>query len=110
MSTSSAFALALAIGSGVAAPARAQTGHATAMTILTGRADPRDGAVHTVVPAYENLWVTARDLAIDGVTDTRVVVAGWAMVAGGDLVDGDRFTGDLDLAFAEGKLFDRRLA
>src|SRR5215831_1888762 len=114
MSRNDALAAALALGlpaqAVLPALAAAQTVDATAVTSLTGRSDPRDGTVHTIVPAYENIWIAARDLAVDGVADTRVIVAGWAMVDGGDPAGGDRFTGDLDLAFVEGKIFDRRVS
>src|SRR5215470_5486223 len=90
--------------------AGAQTVDATALTLLSGRQDPRDGAVHTVVPAYEDIWLSARDLDIPGVDGTRIVVSGWGMLAGGDLIDGgDDVTGDLDVGYVEGKVFDRRL-
>src|ERR1044071_8667690 len=102
----------LVLGLAVVWPAVAagQTVDATALTLLSGRQDPRDGEVHTVVPAYEDIWLTARDLDIPGVDGTRIVVSGWGMVAGGDLIDGsDNVTGDLDVGYIEGKVFDRRL-
>lgn len=108
MHTTSAIAAAFVIG--LPAVAGAQTVEATAMTLLAGRQDPRDGTVHTVVPAYEDIWISARDLEIPGVVATKIIVSGWGMVAGGDLIDGsDNVTGDLDLAFFEGKLLGRHL-
>ncbi len=78
----------------VPALARGQTVDATAQTLLTGRQDPRDGTVHTVAPAYEDVYLSARDLQIPGIEATRVLV---------------NATGDLDIAFIEGKLFQRHL-
>jgi hypothetical protein len=111
MSRTSALAAALAAALAVSLPALApaQTIDATAMTLLAGRQDPRDGTVHTVVPAYEDVWISARDLGIPGVDAAQIVVSGWGMVAGGDPIDGDNLAGDLDLAFIEGKLFGRHL-
>lgn len=109
MSRTSVLAAALVLG--LPAVSAGQTVDATAMTLLSGRQDPRDGEVHTVVPAYEDIWLTARDLDIPGVQAARIVVSGWGMVAGGDLIDGsDNVTGDLDVGYFEGKLFDRQLA
>ena len=42
-----------------ASVARADTVDATATTLLTGRQDPRDGTVHTVVPLYQSLTLSA---------------------------------------------------
>src|SRR5262249_20755741 len=74
-----------------------------------GRQDPRDGTVHTVVPAYESISIVATGLDVSGVEGTRVLISGWGMLAAGEPRD-DRATGDLDLAFIEGRLLDRRLA
>jgi hypothetical protein len=101
--------LAAALVAGVPALAHGQTVDASSTTLLLGRQDPRDGVVHTVVPAYEEIWLSARDLDIPGVDGTRIVVSAWGMVAGGDTMDGRNVTGDVDVAFIEGKLFDRHL-
>lgn len=100
---------ALALG-GLPALASAQTVDATALTLLSGRQDPRDGVVHTVVPAYEQIWLSARDLTVPGVEDLRIVVQGWGMLSSGETMKGEDFTGDLDIAYVEGKLLDRQLA
>src|SRR5215468_8264303 len=97
-------AIAAALVVALPAGAAAQTVDATALTLLSGRQDPRDGEVHTVVPAYEDIWLSARDLDVPGVDGVRIVVSGWGMVAGGDNV-----TGDLDVGYIEGKVFGRRL-
>jgi hypothetical protein len=105
-----AAALVVLLFVGLPALAQGQTVDATALTLLSGRQDPRDGEVHTIVPAYEEIWISARDLDIPGVEGTRIVVSGWGMVAGGDTIDDRNVTGDVDVAFIEGRLFDRHLA
>ncbi|MGZ3235685.1 MAG: hypothetical protein ACXU7O_13400, partial [Croceibacterium sp.] len=50
---SSLGALALVVLCG--GPAAGETIDATAMTLLSGHADPRDGKIYTVVPAYQSL-------------------------------------------------------
>jgi hypothetical protein len=107
MCRSKAILAALVIG--LPALAHGQTVDATAMTLLAGRQDPRDGVVHTVVPAYEEIYLSARDLSIPGVQGARIIVSGWGMVVGGDPMDGDNLTGDVDVAYVEGTLLDRHL-
>ncbi|HKA87023.1 MAG TPA: hypothetical protein VKE22_05120 [Haliangiales bacterium] len=102
-------AIVAAVGVGLPVLVHGQTVDATALTLLAGRQDPRDGTVHTVVPAYEEIWLSARDVDIPGVHGTRIVVSGWGMVAGGTTLDDRNVTGDVDVAFIEGKLFDRHL-
>ena len=57
-----------------AARVHGETVDATATTLLSGRADVRDGHTYTVVPAYEQLSVLASDLKVPYLDD----------VAGGD--------------------------
>jgi hypothetical protein len=92
-----------------AARAAAETVDATATTLLAGRQDARDGTVHTVVPAYEDISLAVSDLKIPGVTEGRILVSAWGGVIAGDPIDGDHVTGDVDVAFIEGKLFERHL-
>src|SRR5581483_494678 len=89
--------------------ARAEIVDATSTTIMSGRQDPRDGVVHTVVPAFELVSLRATDLRLHGVDDMNVVIAGWGELAFGDPADGRHAIGDLDLAFVEGRLWRRRL-
>ena len=96
----------------VAAPARghAQVIDAVSTTLVDGRADPRDGVVHTAVPAYELVAVRATDLRVPGVEDMAVVMSGWGALELGEREQGDRATGDLDVAFVEGRLLHRRVS
>jgi hypothetical protein len=90
--------------------ARAETVDATSTTLLSGRADPRDGVVHTAVPAYELLTLRATDLRLPGVDDVLIVMSGWGAIELADRDEGRRGLGDLDIAFVEGKLWRRRVA
>jgi hypothetical protein len=89
--------------------ARAEVVDATSTTLVSGRADPRDGVVHTAVPVFELVSVRASDLRVPGVDDMIVVMSGWGAVALADPIENKRGLGDLDVAFAEGKLLHRRL-
>lgn len=89
-----------------AAPARADVLDVTVSTLLQGRADPRDGQVHTIVPVYESVsaLLTVRRPYTDGI---RVVFSGW----GGLILDipkDQRWDGDVDLGYVEGAFQRRR--
>ena len=90
--------------------ARAETIDATSTTIMSGRQDPRDGVVHTVVPAFELVSLRATDLRLHGVDDMAVVISGWGELTFGDPADGRHVIGDVDLAFVEGRVWRRRVA
>ena len=89
--------------------AHAEIVDATSTTLVSGRADPRDGVVHTAVPVFELVSVRASDLRVPGVDDMIVVLSGWGAVALADPIENKRGIGDLDVAFAEGKLLHRRI-
>src|SRR4051812_13295140 len=89
--------------------ADAQTVDGTLTTLLAGRQDPRDGKIYTVVPVYQSLSLFVEDLRLGRVDDLRLVVSGWGEVAFGDPRE-NAATGDLDVAFVEGRLLDRRLS
>ena len=93
-----------------AVASRAEIVDASATTLLSGRQDPRDGVVHTAVPAFELVAVRATELRLPGVDDLSVVMSGWGELALADREEGKRGLGDLDIAFAEGKLLHRRIA
>jgi hypothetical protein len=95
----------LAAGTG----ARAEVVDATSTTVLSGRADPRDGVVRTSVPVVELVTLRATDLRIPGFDDVVVVMAGWGELELADRGEGGRGLGDLDVAFAEGTLLRRRI-
>src|SRR4051794_9803090 len=105
----SAFGLALLLAALFARGVRSETVDATFTTLVAGRQDPRDGNLYSSVPVFENVSLMVSDVRLRHVDDLRVVVAGWGEVTLGaaPLLEGG--TGDLDLGFVEGKLFDRRL-
>lgn len=94
----------------LATRARAEVLDATSTTLIDGRANPRDGVVHTAVPAFELVSVRATGLRVPGVEDLNVVLSGWGAVELGARDDGDRGLGNLDIAFAEGKLLRGHVA
>jgi hypothetical protein len=93
----------------VAAPASAQVVEGSLTTILSGRADPRDGNIYTVLPLYEGLRLTVRDLSVSHIDDLRLEVSGWLGGFLGQPFGGQRFSGDLDVAYLEGKLLRRHI-
>jgi hypothetical protein len=101
--------LLVAVGLFVARPAAAQTVDATATSLISGRQDPRDGAVHTVVPFYESLSILASDLKNPMVQDTKVVLSAWGSLVAADQPTGNDATGDVDLAYVEGTVAHKRL-
>jgi hypothetical protein len=100
---------AVAVLLALASPARGETVDATLTTLVAGRQDPRDGNLYSSVPVIQNVALSLGDVHLRHVDDLRLVVAGWGELS--FLVTDSRLgaTGDLDLGFVEGKLFDRRL-
>jgi hypothetical protein len=93
----------------LATPAMALTLTTTASTIVGGRADPRDGTLHTVQPFLEMVTLRAFDFQNPRIVDAEVVLAGWGELVGGAPRDGKDHLGDLDLAYGEGSILRRRL-
>ena len=93
----------------MSAPAAAQTVDATATSLISGRQDPRDGSVHTVVPFYESLSILASDLKNPLVQDTKLVLSAWGSLTAAEQPTGNDATGDVDLAYVEGTLLHKRL-
>lgn len=93
----------------IATPVRADIVEGSVTTILTGRADPRDGNVYSVLPVYEGLRLTVRDVALPHVDDLRLEVSGWLGGVVGDPYGGQRAGGDVDIAYLEGKLARRHI-
>ncbi len=105
---SSAAAL-LALGLLASPPAQAAVVEGAISTIMSGRADPRDGNVYTVLPLYQGLRLTLSDLQVPYVDDIRLEVSGWLGGFLGEPIGGQRFAGDLDVAYLEGKLGRRHV-
>jgi hypothetical protein len=83
---------------------------ASVQTLIAGKSDPRDGKIYSVVPVYETVNLMATQLKLKYVDDFKLVLSGWGLLTpwgdAGPLPFGDRYSGDIDLAFAEGKLFN----
>ena len=99
----------LALALLVCGPAEAQVVEGSISTILSGRADPRDGNIYTVLPLYEGLRLTVRDVNVAHVDDLRLEISGWLGGFLGDPIGGQRFAGDLDVAYLEAKLLRRHV-
>lgn len=102
---------ALALGSWLLAqPARGDTIDFEATTLLAGRADPRDGQLHTVVPMLEQVSGRASAIKNPWLCDLEVVLQMWGEIDPGDPRD-DRFSsGDVDLGYAAATLARGRVA
>jgi hypothetical protein len=84
--------------------AAADTLEVTATTLLAGRADPRDGTLHTVVPALELVTLEASEIRNPYLESLRVVLSGWGGAELGEPARGQRMVGDLDLLYVDGGL------
>jgi hypothetical protein len=111
------FAAALALAA--SATARADVIEASATTVVTAGQQVRGalaGAtpeLDTVVPVYELISVTAREVKNPVLENMEIAVAGWASY---DLADvrwnagtTEQFTGDLTTGYVRGQLFKRAL-
>ncbi len=85
-------------------------------TILSGRVDARDGQSYRLVPAYELLTMTARDVQNPVAEDLQLVVSAWGELDMGKYLrwdnrdlKGSRLGGDLDVAYVQGDLLKRSL-
>jgi hypothetical protein len=93
----------------LAIDARGQTIDATITTLVAGRQDPRDGNLYSSVPVIQSVTLDVADVRLRHVQDLRLVVSGWGELTLGAAPALEGATGDLDVGFVEGKLFDRRL-
>src|SRR5262245_47036486 len=88
--------------------ARAGRLDAAAGVLGTGRADPRDGQLHSMVPVYQTVSLLWREIRNPYFQDLKLVLTGWGEVTLGDPRN-ERGTGDLDAAFVEGGLLKHRI-
>jgi hypothetical protein len=111
----------LVVLSALLAPAavRGDTVEVTSTTLLTVGQQTRGGAAGvspdlvTVAPAFEILSITASEVTNPLVEDLRIVVSTWGSVELADLrwdngTTGE-ITGDVQLLYAQGRLWDRRV-
>ena len=89
--------------------AHGQEVDARLMTLLSGHADPRDGHVYSVVPAYQSITLSASELTVPFLDDVRLMASGWGEVVLGDPAPGTSPSADLDLGFIEARTWKRRV-
>lgn len=89
------------------AVASAERLDAAATTVLTGRPDPRNGDVHTVVSVLQLLELEARDLKGPLAQPLSVTFSGWGGGELGEPARGQRAVGDIDLLYVRGVVADR---
>jgi hypothetical protein len=109
------FAAALALAA--AATTRADVVEATASTVVTagqqlrGALSGQTPELDNVIPVYELVTVTARDVRNPLFQNLELVVSGWGSYDLGEVRwssgTSDNFTGDLTTAYARGQLFNR---
>ena len=89
------------------ASARADSVEFNVSTLLAGRADPRDGEIHTVVPVYQSLGVlaTIKRPYFDSI---NIVMSGWGSVQL-DIGRDQYWSGDIDLGYIDGSFAKKRL-
>jgi hypothetical protein len=92
-----------------AAPATGTTLSTSATTLVAGRADPRDGNLHTVVPFLELVTLRAYDFGSPALANAEIVLSGWGALVAGEPRDGKNGLGDLDLAYGEGAILNKHL-
>ena len=104
------------LGLCVGLPAYADNIDASATALTQGRQDPRDGQIHTVVPALALVSVRATDIQNPVVEDLSVVLSGWGgyqfgepLGNMGEPVGRPVPWGDLDVAYIQGSEFDHHL-
>lgn len=89
--------------------ARAGVVEGSLSVTLSGRADPRDGNVYSVVPVYAGLHLSVRELSLPHVDDLRLEVNGWLGGLFGEPVGGQRWNGDIDAFFIEARFARRHI-
>jgi len=101
--------VAIAVGLAPAAggQAEASTVEVSSTTLLAVRPDVRLGEVRSAVPIVELVGLSAQGFEVPAVDDLKLRVSGWGRV---DAVEGRDLAGDLEFAFLQGRLFDRRLS
>lgn len=94
---------ALAVGQAEAADVNVYTN-----TLVGGRPDVVDGQVKTVVPLLQLVGLRARNIEVKGFDDFGVSVDAWGGAAFPNAA-ADVLSGDVNLAFVEGRLLKKRL-
>lgn len=90
-------------------PASGATVDATSTTLLIARPELRAGEVRTGAPLVQQVGLTARGLEASWADDVRLHVVAWGRLNATALGEHGGLGGDVDLAFAQGRLLQRRL-
>jgi hypothetical protein len=105
-----------AILSSAPATGRADVLDVRSTTILSSRVDARDGQSYRLVPAYELVSLTARDIRNPVAEDLQLVLSAWGELDMGPNLrwdnrnlKGSRLGGDLDVAYVQGDVLKRSL-
>ncbi len=98
----------LIVGPGLTHTAKAASVDGRSTTVVAAEQNVRDRGVRSVVPFYELLSVSAKSVDNPFLQDMRLAISGWGRPALGDPRDG-QLTGDLTLAFVEGRALGKRL-
>lgn len=110
--------IAVSLAALLGAAARADTVEVSSTTLVTAGQQTRGSGTNkpdlaTVVPAYEILSVTARDVSNPFAKDLQFVLSGWGSYdldsRRWDNGTGSNLTGDLLTGYVQGKLLDRHL-
>lgn len=98
------------------APGRADILDVRSTTILSGRVEARNGQSYRLVPAYELLTLTARDVQNPVAENLQLVVSAWGELDMGPNLNWEnrhlkdsRLGGDLDVAYVQGDVLKRSL-
>lgn len=78
-------------------------------TLLSGRPDPRDGALRTVLPIYEILSLSAKGLEAPGMRDMTIVLSAWGSSDALAREIDRRIRADVDIAYIGGRIAGSRL-
>jgi hypothetical protein len=92
-----------------AVPARASGPDFTSMTLLATRPYAKDGVAHNEAPLYEQLSLLTPGSSVGPIDEMRLVARAWGRADLGDPLIGSRAQGDIDVAYLEGRLLERRL-
>jgi len=103
-------ALVLVIAAAANAVAQPTTLNVSSTTLFAGRPEWRDGQSHTATPILERVGLSANAPDNAWVKDIKFNVVGWGL-ADPSVLSGERvWAGDVDLAYVQGTVFNRRLS
>lgn len=100
--------LATAVVAGLASAARASP-EGSAVTLFASRPYAVDGQEKYEANVYELVSLFTQATTLGPAEDVRLVLRGWGRLAAGDAMFGSRGTGDVDLAYLEGRLANKRV-